>query len=78
MHHSDGKQHSDLEADLLPSTMWQEEGEKIQTQEEEDRQHKASKVENRFSLHFYLLKDVGHGLKYLFFDLRISNIGIFL
>ena len=51
LHHSDSKQHSDLEAELLSAAVWDQEGGQVQTQEEQDGQHEVDNVEDRAPLH---------------------------
>ena len=54
LHHSDSKQHSDLEAQFLSAAVWDQEGGQIQTQEEQDGQHEVDNVEDRAPLHVNL------------------------
>ena len=45
LHHGDGEQHSDLEAELLATAVWDHEGGQVQTHEEQDGQHEVDDVE---------------------------------
>lgn len=54
----DGQEHRDLEAQLLPSVVGDEEGGEIQTQEEEDGQQEVDDMEKGPSLYGELEKQV--------------------
>lgn len=58
LHHCDGQQHRDLEAELLAASVRDEEGGQVQTQEEEDGQQEVDDVELRPPLHGDLVNDI--------------------